>query len=225
MGMLKSIGIEKGKPFDPKPEQKKVLEEAVVAGEAMAKANTFDKRIAEPFWPGRHWKLAMHLDPSQHVENYDQLDERAAWFYEAVTASDDTTGRHPGAGSTYREAQELDSDRPWQGLVHVSAPLRPPAGLLRQDVGAAGYRCRGGLGVVVDNPIDRYSVGSNSTHIKYAADGSLTIYVQRVSPGPERESNWLPTPPGPFSIITRLYGPKPEVLNGVWKQPDIRIVD
>jgi len=78
---------------------------------------------------------------------------------------------------------------------------------------------------LVDNPIDRYSVGSNSTQLKYAADGSLTIYVQRVSPGPERESNWLPSPPGPFSIITRLYGPKPEVLNGVWKQPDIRVVD
>ena len=78
---------------------------------------------------------------------------------------------------------------------------------------------------LVDNPIDRYSVGSNSPQLKYAADGSLTIYVQLASPGPDRESNWLPAPPGPFSIITRLYGPKPEVLYGIWKQPDIRIVD
>ena len=78
---------------------------------------------------------------------------------------------------------------------------------------------------LVDNPIDRYSVGSNSTQLKYASDGSLTIYVQRASPGSERDSNWLPAPSGQFSIITRLYGPKPEVLKGIWKQPDIHIVE
>jgi hypothetical protein len=78
MGMLKWIGIEKGEPFDPAPERKKVLEGSVLAGEAMAKANAVGRRVAEPFWSGSHWKLAMHLEPSQHVENYDQLDERVA---------------------------------------------------------------------------------------------------------------------------------------------------
>jgi hypothetical protein len=78
---------------------------------------------------------------------------------------------------------------------------------------------------LVENPIDRYSVGSNSGQLKYAADGSLTIYVQHDSPEAEKAPNWLPAPSGTFQIITRLYGPKPEVLNGAWKQPDIRIVD
>jgi hypothetical protein len=43
----------------------------VLAGAAMSKANTFDKRIGAPIWPGSQWKHAMHLESSQRVENYD----------------------------------------------------------------------------------------------------------------------------------------------------------
>jgi hypothetical protein len=42
------------------------------------------------------------------------------------------------------------------------------------------------------------------------------------SPGKVKESNWLPAPAGTFNIITRLYGPKSEIiLTGEWKQQDI----
>jgi hypothetical protein len=34
-----------------------------------------------------------------------------------------------------------------------------------------------------------------------------------------RKSNWLPAPKGPFLVILRLYWPKPDALNGVWKEP------
>ncbi len=47
MAMLRSIGIEKGKPFEPDGRQKKILTEAALVGEAMAKANDFDKRRME----------------------------------------------------------------------------------------------------------------------------------------------------------------------------------
>ena len=73
MAMLKPLGIEKGKPFNPTPRQKKkLLEEAALVGEAMAKANTYEKRIyfgpkapagkeknwipTEPYFE-RSWKL------------------------------------------------------------------------------------------------------------------------------------------------------------------------
>ena len=56
--------------------------------------------------------------------------------------------------------------------------------------------------------------------LKYNADGSLDIYVQATSPGPERESNWLPTPPsGMFNLTTRIYQPKKELLDGTYKMP------
>ena len=59
MAMLKRVGIEKGKPFDPTPRQRKILEEAAFVGEGMAKANDLAKRSTAPYWPGSNWKLAL----------------------------------------------------------------------------------------------------------------------------------------------------------------------
>jgi hypothetical protein len=59
--------------------------------------------------------------------------------------------------------------------------------------------------LLVDNPIDRYSIGDRTEGLKYNPDGSLTIYVQKNCPDKERESNWLPAPAGPMSIISRMY--------------------
>jgi hypothetical protein len=75
---------------------------------------------------------------------------------------------------------------------------------------------------LVDNPIDRYSIGSATPGLKKEADGSIIIYMQTKSPGKDKESNWLPTPNGPFWPILRTYGPGPEILNGTWKVPAIK---
>ena len=73
---------------------------------------------------------------------------------------------------------------------------------------------------LVANPLNRYLLNSPMLDsFQYGADGSLTFYVQRDSPGADKEANWLPAPDGPFYCIMRLYMPKPEVLNGTWKQP------
>jgi hypothetical protein len=58
----------------------------------------------------------------------------------------------------------------------------------------------------VPNPINRYALGSDDP-LKANDDGSVTVYLQRESPGPDRESNWLPTPLGPFYVILRAYAP------------------
>ena len=57
--------------------------------------------------------------------------------------------------------------------------------------------------------------------LKRDADGGLTLYIQRDSPGRNRESNWLPAPGGPFLMFMRLYWPKPRALDGKWKQPPL----
>ncbi|MGO8738428.1 DUF1254 domain-containing protein [Rhodoblastus sp.] len=59
------------------------------------------------------------------------------------------------------------------------------------------------------NPINRYHL-SDYDNLTKNADGSITIYMQATSPGADKESNWLPTPNGPFYLIFRNYAPSPE---------------
>ncbi len=78
----------------------------------------------------------------------------------------------------------------------------------------------GATQLLVDNPLDKYLVNSNMLdEFVYGEDGSLTLYIQKDSPGKELETNWLPAPNGPFYCVLRLYGPKEEALSGVWNKP------
>jgi len=79
--------------------------------------------------------------------------------------------------------------------------------------------------VLVANPINRYLLNSPMLpQFKRDADGGLTLFIQNESPGKEKEANWLPGPKGPFSVIMRLYWPKPTALDGSWKKPPMKIV-
>ena len=78
---------------------------------------------------------------------------------------------------------------------------------------------------LVDNPINRYSIGSATPGLKTADDGSITLYFQAKSPGKDKESNWLPAPEGPFWPILRTYGPGKAILDKSWKLPAIKRVD
>jgi len=76
---------------------------------------------------------------------------------------------------------------------------------------------------LAENPIHRYAIGDRDK-LKFDADGSLPIYVQRASPGRDKESNWLPAPDDSFSLFMRLYWPKEEILNGKWAIPAVQRV-
>jgi hypothetical protein len=74
----------------------------------------------------------------------------------------------------------------------------------------------------VANPIDRYLINSPMLPgLEKNPDGSLTIYVQKGSPGKDKESNWLPAPDGAFYMVMRLYWPKNEALEGKWSPPPV----
>jgi hypothetical protein len=73
--------------------------------------------------------------------------------------------------------------------------------------------------LLVENPINRYSIGDRTQGLALGADGSLEIYIQHENPGPEKQSNWLPAPEGPFFFVGRFYGPEAEILGGAWSLP------
>jgi hypothetical protein len=73
----------------------------------------------------------------------------------------------------------------------------------------------------IANPIKRYSIGDRTPGFEPNDDGSVTIYLQHESPGPDKEANWLPAPDGPFAVSLRIYWPEQEVLDGLWKPSSI----
>ena len=76
-------------------------------------------------------------------------------------------------------------------------------------------------GFFIDNPINRYAIGDRN-NLKKNSDGSVDIYFQNISPGKEKESNWLPAPSGSFNLCLRMYWPKEEMLNGSWTPPGVK---
>jgi hypothetical protein len=80
-------------------------------------------------------------------------------------------------------------------------------------------------GFQVANPINRFAIGDRDD-LKYNADGSLDLYLQHDNPGPDKESNWLPSPAtGTLGVTMRLYAPKAQALDGRWNPPAIKRVD
>jgi hypothetical protein len=74
--------------------------------------------------------------------------------------------------------------------------------------------------LLVANPIHRYLINSAMLpDLVRGPDGSVTIYVQRESPGAAREPNWLPAPDGAFFAVLRLYLPEPAAFDGSWPLP------
>jgi hypothetical protein len=75
--------------------------------------------------------------------------------------------------------------------------------------------------LLVENPLNRYIVRPNSPGLTYAADGSLTLYIQHAQPKGVPEGNWLPAPEGAFNVALRTYQPQVAIVNGTWFPPGI----
>ncbi|MCJ9700127.1 DUF1254 domain-containing protein [Bradyrhizobium sp. SHOUNA76] len=75
----------------------------------------------------------------------------------------------------------------------------------------------------VNNPINRYSISARQS-LMSNPDGSTDLYIQKDSPGKDKESNWLPAPAGDFILMLRMYWPNekdPSIIDGSWKIPPV----
>jgi len=212
MAMLKRVGIEKGKPFNTTAEQKKTLEEAAFVGEAMAKANDLAKRNTPVYYKGASWKIALGLNPDQRTENYDQLDERAEWMYEAVTTSKGMVTTTPGAGSIYLAAY-TDKDGDWlEGgksyTLHV--PANAPAEQF-WSIAVYSWDTR----TLINNDQKRAAQSSRQNLIKNS-DGSVDLYYGPKAPK-GKEKNWIQTIPGQgWWVYLRFYAPTKAYFDKSW---------
>jgi hypothetical protein len=78
----------------------------------------------------------------------------------------------------------------------------------------------------VNNPLNRYSISARQ-NLQTNPDGSTDLYIQKDSPGKDKESNWLPAPAGDFILMLRMYWPNetdPSIINGSWTIPAARKV-
>jgi DNA sulfur modification protein DndE len=75
----------------------------------------------------------------------------------------------------------------------------------------------------VANPLNRYTL-SQRNQLQENTDGSIDLYLQKDSPGKDKESNWLPAPDGRFNLCLRLYWPKESFLDGFWMPPPVKRV-
>ena len=78
----------------------------------------------------------------------------------------------------------------------------------------------------VPNTIDRYCLSQRDTFVTND-DGSIDLYLQAESPGPDKDANWLPAPEGKFQLVLRLYWPEdtpPSILDESWTPPPVRRV-
>lgn len=76
---------------------------------------------------------------------------------------------------------------------------------------------------MVDNPIHRHHVGSNTKGLRYNRDGSLTILVSSREPRDRLlRANWLPSRPGMgIHLIMRIYQPTQEAIEGKYSPPPV----
>jgi hypothetical protein len=127
--MLRPLGLEKGRPFKPDLRQTKILTDAALVGGAMAKANIADLRFKDVnYRKDAHWDFALQLDADNPSAFWNLLDERASWFYEAVSAAPSMAPKRPGPSSAYLGAYR-DSQGNWlDGAIsyRLRVPPNPP---------------------------------------------------------------------------------------------------
>lgn len=221
MAMLKPLGIEKGKPFNPDERQTKILTEAALVGEAMAKANTFDKRFDDVYYNSEtHWKYVMAWNWTHETEYYHQIDEMAAYTYEAIGTNQAMTTQIPGVGQAYLGAYK-DSDGNWldgSNNYKLHIPPNPPAkqfwSITLYDVDT---RC------LINNE-QQIADKSSRMDLIMNDDGSVDLYFGPTVPE-GKEKNWIPTVPGKgWFTYLRLYAPLEPYFERTWALPDIELI-
>ena len=225
-----ALGIaDESSPYaDPDP----ALADALIAGLAAGKAKmeAISHQGKAPVVNG--WTVGLHMfDYNLHALGLGTIDE-PAWKmdYEpemrfALRAVADRLGLwgNNGYEAVYCQAFTDIDGQPLTGsaVYTMTFPEHPPVGAFWSITmyNIPDY-------YLVDNPIDRFSIGDRTDGIQHNPDGSLTITISHAKPtDPTARANWLPAPDDKFRLVFRLYIPQQPIINGTYEFPPITRTD
>jgi hypothetical protein len=214
---LKSIGIEKGKPFNPAAKTREILEQAAREAYVWLEAQ-YEAVFSPPYYEGTHWAVPALPEVIEGMStcfaNQDSypVDGRGVLYSFAYFSA-----KHLGAGQFYLMAINDQADRPFDGAgtYRLNVPANAP---VRLYWSATVYdRATHAL---IRN-MARSSCSSQTVGLQKNADGSVDIYFGPKAPA-GKESNWIPTSAdGKFEVLFRLYGPEKPLFDKTWRLPDI----
>ncbi len=214
---LASIGIGAGKQFDMK--DLSVEHKAAVLLGMKAGDDAVDKYIASGGTVINGWNVGSFFG--------DRVFYNGNWLIRAAAAKGGIFGNsaveamYPLTRAT-ANAETLDGSKHNYTLTFAKGSLPPVNAFWSVTM------YDGKTQFLIGNPINRYLINSPMLPaMKINSDGSLTLYIQKDSPGKEKEANWLPAPNGPIYLVMRLYWPKetpPSILpvgKGTWQPPAV----
>ena len=213
---LRSIGIEKGKAFEPDAKTQSALEDGVREAQALL-ASRYDAGFPA-FYAGTHWtvpSLPEAIDGQSSTysrPNSYAIDARGIAYTYAYIAI-----KRLGAGQFYLiSIKDKDGDG-YQGSSTYRLTV-PPNVPIQQYWSVTAYD-RETHALILNVP--RASRSSQIPEMQKNADGSVDVYFGPSAPA-GKESNWVPTDPDRrFELMFRFYGPKPEFFEKAWKLPDV----
>lgn len=214
MGMLKSIGIEKGNEFKPDAEMQRILKAGVQ--EARAQFVEGLTSYSQPWWPDRNWSPPdpRGIKTGFTFQTADALDVDArGWANFAAFALPKKTGKSLVYLFTFRDSrgERLSGERAYRLRVPANVPAKQYWSLIVYDVHTAAF--------VREAPV--ITLDSYDQEMKWNADGSVDIYFGPKAPA-GKETNWIYTAPGrPFFPAMRFYDPDQPLFERTWKLPDM----
>jgi hypothetical protein len=222
LGLLASIGIEKGKPFAPDARMKAILTDAAAVGNATARAIVFGSRDpAVKIFKNRAWITAFIGGSHEFVRDGVRLvDGRSMFHYYATGITPAMAAKMVGIGSQYGGAMVDSKGRYLDG--GRTYKLHMPPNVPAKDFWSI---------VVYDNQTrsmlqtDQQFPSLNSQRgVKQNADGSTELYFGPKAPA-GKESNWIQTVPGKgWNVILRIYGPLDRWFDKTWQPGDIELM-
>jgi hypothetical protein len=217
LGVLASIGIEKGKPFAPDDRMKKILTDSVAVGNATARAILFKTRMKDAFYyPNSAW-LSPFIGGSYEFllqPGVRNLDARTMFFYYATGVTPAMAMKMVGVGSQYAAAFVDSEGKPLDGSKTYKIHL-PPNIPVKTFWSFVVYDNQTRSELQTDERLP--SIGSQKKGIVINPDTSADVYFGPTAPA-GHENNWVQTVPGKgWNVLLRLYGPEQAWFDKTWK--------